>query len=193
MNGKAWTDHERVIMRTLFPHNNTEVIAKVLDRGYKSVCSQAYKMGIHKDPRFLKSDLSGRMNHCRGYGLDFRFKKGHIPANKGKKMTDYLTPDKLEKICKNQFKKGSIPKNHKPVGSIRLDKKDNFILIKIQEGLRNWKHLHRVIWEKNNGPIPKGHVIRFKDGDHGNFDIQNLIMVTRIENMKMNSVHKVSS
>lgn len=34
--------------------------------------------------------------------------------------------------------------------------------------------LHRDVWEKNNGPIPKGYDIHHKDGDKSNNDIENL-------------------
>ena len=42
-----------------------------------------------------------------------------------------------------------------------------------KEGYHHQK-LHRLIWEKHNGPIPKNHVIHHIDGDKLNNDINNL-------------------
>lgn len=41
--------------------------------------------------------------------------------------------------------------------------------------------LHHVIWTEHNGPIPPGHKIIFKDGNHLNWGIENLQMVTNSE------------
>lgn len=119
-------------------------------------------------------------NHKLRNGLDTSFKKGHIPANKGKKG-----------ICgrgceKTWFKKGQTPSNHKPVGSERIDSKDGYVLIKVAEP-RTWKHKHRVIWEQHHGPIPKDYVVIFLDGDKQNLDINNLALITRNELKIMNN------
>ena len=39
-------------------------------------------------------------------------------------------------------------------------------------------YLHRYIWKKHNGSIPKGHYIHHKDGNVDNNDIKNLECVT---------------
>jgi hypothetical protein len=41
------------------------------------------------------------------------------------------------------------------------------------------KTLHRINWEKANGPVPPNHVIRFRDGDTLNCDIENLELLHR--------------
>ena len=61
-----------------------------------------------------------------------QFPKGHIPANKGKK--GYMSPEQYEKCKATMFKKGTIPANHRPIGSERIDNRDGSILIKIQDG-----------------------------------------------------------
>ncbi|HBR31935.1 MAG TPA: HNH endonuclease, partial [Clostridiales bacterium] len=52
-------------------------------------------------------------NHKMNSGLNGRFPKGHIPANKGKK--GFHVPGSE----KGWFKEGHMPINHKPVGSER--------------------------------------------------------------------------
>ena len=112
-------------------------------------------------------------------GLDGCFEKGHTPYNKGKKGV-------CGKGCeKTWFKKGSVPKNHKPVGSERIDSKDGYVLIKTAEP-RTWLLKHVVLWEKHNGPVPKGYKIIFLDGDITNITIENLAMVSNQEMLMAN-------
>lgn len=49
------------------------------------------------------------------------------------------------------------------------------------------KHLHQYIWEKENGPIPKGYEIHHIDGNTMNNDITNLMMVTIQEHKEIHS------
>jgi chaperone required for assembly of F1-ATPase len=44
---------------------------------------------------------------------------------------------------------------------------------------RNWKAKHVVVWEKANGPVPKGHIVIFLDGDKTHIVLKNLMMVSR--------------
>lgn len=118
-----------------------------------------------------------------------RLKPGNIPKNKGKKLTDYLSPEKIKKIAATHFKKGAIPKNHRPVGSTRVDSKDGYLLVKVREGIKQWKLKHRLLYEEHFGPIPKGYNVEFKDRNRQNFDPQNLILRTRKQNMLINTIH----
>ena len=107
------------------------------------------------------------------------FKKGHVPANKGKKGIHYAGCEK------SWFKKGHVPKNHKPVGSERIDSKDGYVLIKVAEP-NKYVLKHRWIWEQAYGPIPKNHNIIFLDGNKQNICLENLKMVSRREQLVMN-------
>lgn len=132
------------------------------------------KLGLNQIRAFKK-------NHGIKSGLDCRFKPGEIPWNKGKKGVSY-------EGCKaTQFKKGDMPHNWVPVGSERITK-DGYIQIKIQEGKfqKNWKGKHILIWEAANGPVPKGHAIIFGDGDKRNFDLKNLLLVSRAQLARLN-------
>lgn len=53
----------------------------------------------------------------------------------------------------------------------------------------NWKQKHVLIWEQVNGPVPENHVVIFLDGDHENFDLDNLKMVSRATNARLNQNH----
>jgi hypothetical protein len=116
------------------------------------------------------------------------FEKGHCPFNKGQKG---LTIGGVE----TQFKKGHLPFNYLPVGSERVRTPhtgryhtysgDDYIDVKIADP-NKWKGKHILIWEAQNGPVPKGYAVIFGDGNNRNFDPKNLILVSRKQLMVLN-------
>jgi len=100
-------------------------------------------------------------------------------------VTGYLKRNSLKNGLNSRFKKGNIPQNCKPVGTERLDR-DGYVEIKISDP-NKWQLKHRYLWEKENGKIPKGMVLIFKDNNKLNIDLDNLILISRAENMKINS------
>ena len=116
-----------------------------------------------------------------------QFQKGQIPWNKGKTWDEYMPKESQENSRKTTFKKGSIPPNHREIGSERLDS-DGYILVKIQDGKghNNWTLKHRLVWQSMYGNIPKGYKIMFADGNKQNCDIKNLILVSDAEELIMN-------
>lgn len=123
-----------------------------------------------------------KRNNLRN-GLPKHWEKGHVPHNKGEKMT----PEQYEKSAPTMFKKGQAPINYRPVGSERITK-DGYIQIKVKDP-RTWKLKHRVVWEKENGPIPKNCALLFLDGDKKNCELSNLKLVSRSELLVMNRYH----
>lgn len=112
--------------------------------------------------------LSGRTGH---------FSSGAAPWNTGTKGATGANS--------TSFKKGQTPVNQKPLGHERICKKDGYILIKVAEknpytgALTRYRHKHQVIWEQRHGPVPKGMVVTFLDGDKRNFCIDNLKLIDR--------------
>ena len=78
-----------------------------------------------------------------------------------------------------KFKAGKENPNYKALGSER--KKHGYIYVKAinLEGQEVWMTKHRYLYEKHYGPIPKGSAVLFGDGDSTNFDLDNLILVTK--------------
>ncbi len=112
------------------------------------------------------------------------FSKGHEPENKGKKMA----PEVYEKCAPTMFKKGQASMNHKPVGSISVRSSHGnrpYLYEKVAEP-NIWRLKHVLEWEKHNGPVPKGKIIIFADGDTMNTDISNLVMISQAQNAVMN-------
>lgn len=137
-----------------------------------SVVSLADRNGLHNQRNTL---LDGEI------GAETQFKKGHVPFNKGRKK--YWKGGE-----ETQFQKGHRPHNWVPLGTERITK-DGYIQIKIQEGKfqNNWKGKHILIWEEHNGPVPKNHNIIFGDCDNRNFDINNLILVSKAQMLFLNN------
>ncbi|MBE5928484.1 MAG: HNH endonuclease [Lachnospiraceae bacterium] len=160
MYGHKYTDEEKTFMEAYVPgHSYKEIQKAFTDR---------FRWGITVGQ--IKSYIgSNNLNT----GRTGRFEKGHIPSNKGKKMSAEL----YEKAKPTMFKKGHVPSNYRPVGSERITK-DGYIEIKIADS-RKWALKHRVIWESENGNIPKDCNIVFRDGNRKNTNIDNLMMVKK--------------
>lgn len=82
------------------------------------------------------------------------------------------------------WRKGNRPHNHRPIGSERLSK-DGYIEVKTAEP-RTWTAKSRVIWERENGPLPDGYAVIFLDGNARNFEPSNLYAVKRRELLQLN-------
>lgn len=125
-------------------------------------------------------------NHGIISGRTGCFEKGITPWNKGAR--GYMGPNRTS------FKKGQSPNNYKPLGFERVTR-DGYIEIKVAE--RNpytgfperFRVKHAYIWEQNHGPVPKGHIVIFQDGDKRNFSPGNLLLVHRNELLLLN-LHK---
>ena len=120
--------------------------------------------------------IRGRMH--LDSGLRCYFEKGHIPSNKGKK--GFYAPGSE----KGWFKKGHSPHNHVEVGT-EVMSTDGYLKIKTAEP-NVWEFKHIMEWEKYHGKVPEGMLISFKDGDHYNCAIENLMCITRAEHAILN-------
>ena len=108
---------------------------------------------------------------------------GNPPGNKGHKMTEYTTEEKLENSRKTQFKKGEKPHNYVPVGTIS---RNSYNQLRIKVDDTTWETYSRYIWEKEVGEIPEGMKIAYKDGNGENCSIDNLMLVSQSELMSLN-------
>ncbi len=179
---RKWCDEHLQVLRDLYPNTPTQQIAGLLGYGIMAIYRMANQLGLRKSEAFNNSELSGRMtkeNRIRR-GLDHRFQKGQPAWNKGKKIGSHPN------TAKTQFKKGHLPHNHQPVGTIVVI--HGYKKIKLAEP-NKWAFLHRQIWVEANGKIPPRHVIAFIDHDSLNCVIENLECVSREDWMKRHTMH----
>ena len=171
---KFWTKERDEVMRELYSHTLNVDLAKKLGTTESAVSARGFVLGLKKTKEFIQS-------HARAG----QFPKGNIPMNKGRKMREWASEEAIQKMRTGWYKKGNIPLNHKEIGHERVTR-DGFIIVKVAEP-DVFVHKHRVIWEQHNGKIPEGMIVTFKDGNKRNFDISNLQLMTRSENMMRNS------
>ena len=118
-------------------------------------------------------------NHRIRSGRSGHFNDGHDSWNKGTKG--------LTGANSGSFKKGIQPMNTRELHAERICTKDGYILIKVEEpnpytgAKTRFRHKHIVVWEREHGPIPEGHVVSFKDGDRLNCEPDNLELLSRGE------------
>jgi len=187
---KLWTAEQIEYMNIHYPHKQSIKIAEALGRSLKSVYAQAKIMQLKKTPEFMSSPDAGGFQKGKTYGYQYRFQKGYSPPNKGKKQTEYMSPEGIERTLATRFKKGQTPINTMKDGDItfRKRRKRNAqgFFYRLAKG--KWIPLAQKIWMDNFGPIPKGGVIRLKDGNPLNCEPENLELITRKENMLKNSI-----
>jgi hypothetical protein len=162
-----------------YPQMKTAEIAKIIGVSESSIYNIAFKYGFKKSPEYLR-EVHGSV--IKEAGKKYRYTKGQEPWNKGIKGRNNAPEHTL-------FKNGHIPANYKPVGWTRIDS-EGYHWTKVKEGLNGWVMTHRLAWEIENGPIPKGKFLRFIDGNKGNWDIENLMLVDRENNMRLNTIHR---
>lgn len=172
---KKYTDEIINFLKEIAPGKTYKEIVEIFNKKYD------LEMTVDK----LSSLLSQKKINTGTLG---QFKKSFTPWNKGKK--GYMGANRTS------FKKGSKPKNWRPIGSERVDT-EGYTLIKVsnESGMwQRWALKHRVVWEQHHKKkIPKGSVIIFADGNRNNLDIDNLICVTRDELKVLNKCRLISS
>lgn len=181
---RQWTDEEWQYVRDNYANKSSQEIADHLKRSRTSIYMAAQILEIKKSAEYIKISLEREAEKLKQISQDTRFKKGHEPQNKGQKMSK----DLYQKVKFTFFKSGHEPHNTKFDGYERICSKDGYVYMRVNKGKFVLKH--RKVWEDVNGPIPKGHIIIFKDGNKLNCDINNLSMITMKENMERNRITK---
>lgn len=163
-----WTEQEYQLLRACYPIGGAQYTHQVFKENGFNRTSGAIKN---------KAVLLGVRSISDG-----KFKKGHMPQNKGLGMSDELR----EKVKHTWYKKGHLPHNTKEKDGKIVKRKDNRGVLNyhIRVSLGKWKYLSRYLWEQAHGPIPKGMVVTFKDGDPMNCVLENIEMISRLENLK---------
>lgn len=170
---KKYTKEERDFLIGFVPGHSYREIADEFNRVFDG------NLTVDQVRNFVR-------NNKLNTGRTGRFEKGHIPANKGRRMSEGV----YKKAAPTMFKEGHLPANTLPVGTEKV-LADGYIWVKINDVPKakksvNWRQKHRIVWEKHNGAIPDGCIVTFLDGDKTNCNIENLAVITKDENARMN-------
>jgi hypothetical protein len=127
--------------------------------------------------------------------IESRLKPGNVPINKGKKQTEYMTKDAIERTKATRFKKGGLPGNTLFDGALSIRwrnarhsngrQEEPHWYIRLAKGV--WQELQIFEWERLNGPVPPKHVLACQDGDTLNIDPSNWKPIPMADNMRRNS------
>ena len=172
-----WTQSEIDYLKQHYSDTPMSDMINHLNVGKTAIHSKANVLGLRKSLAFIAATAQATARPNSG-----RFQKGHIPSNKGKRQSEYMTADAIERTKATRFQKGHIPHNTKQVGHERICNKDGYVYIKV-EGSRKMVLKHRLVWESHYGAIPKGYNVQFKDGNRQNCDISNLYLISRQEQL----------
>jgi hypothetical protein len=182
-----WTPLELDTLRELYPDLATAEVAAHVGRSIGKCYQKAAALGLRKSAAFMESDKAGRIQrgHQNPNMIASRFKPGQPVWNKG--MKGWAAPGTEA----TRFKPGIVPANRQQVGALRINS-DGQLDIKLYEGLRAWVQLSHYTWFVEHGTwVPRGMCLRFINGDVHDPRIENLRLLTRAENMRLNSVHTI--
>lgn len=194
MTARPWLPGEIDLLREMYPDTPSERIAQLMGRPVRSVYSKAYSLGLNKSPEYYERHPAGRLK-IGERGQQTRFAKGQTPWNKGKKGWQAGG-----RSAETQFKPGRAPelaRNYVPIGTLRVNK-DGVLERKTTDDqsiypAKRWAPVKNLVWESAYGPIPDGHVVRFKDGMSTGIEseitVERLECISRRENMRRNSGH----
>lgn len=158
-NKSFFTEEQAEWVASIIPGRPSSEIAEMVNK----------KFGLKLT---IKQIRGWKKNHKTPSGYDSRWRAGQTSWVKGKTWADYMSPESQKNSLSTCFKKGNVPANYKPVGTIT--RRDAYWYIKISEKPAKWEQLHRVRWEEAYGPIPEGMSLMFLDGNTLNCDLSNL-------------------
>ena len=151
------TDEEAEFMAEIIPGKPSAEVARIMNEKYGRDLTANQVRGWKK-------------NHRVPSGYDTKYRPGEPSWITGKRF-----PGRTNSGC---WTNGHIAANNLPVGTIR--KHGGYWYIKLEDGKHNenWSPIHKVIWEKENGPVPEGHRLIFRDGNKDNVNLDNLVCIS---------------
>lgn len=170
---KFWSQKMVDELAQLYPNMRNADIAKMLNKSEGSIIGKAFNLKLRKNPAFILE--------CAKAG---QFKKGQEPQNKGKKQSEFMSAEAIERTKASRFQKGGTPHNTKHDGYERITV-DGYKEVRVSKG--KFVQKHRMEWERVNGKIPEGMILVCKDGNALNTHPDNWMPITRVEHMGRNS------
>lgn len=198
---RLWEPEDDQVLGDRYPHEPTAGLARELGRTLSATYMRARQLGLSKSEAYLASPAACRLRReATPASVATRFKRGQAPANKGLRRPGWAPGRMAETQFKTGERRGMAKRNWMPVGTIRVDP-EGYQRIKVREWVQGephgfgnakvWPQLHRHLWVQAHGPIPAGHSITFKDGNRQNCVLDNLVLVSRTDLMRRNTIHNL--
>lgn len=183
MKPRYWTAAEDALLRECYADSRNDDLAEALGRTKAAVLQRAMTLGLRKTPEYKAA-------HCH------RFKPGMQPWNTGR---DDFRPGGRSVLTR--FKPGELSGRAaalvQPIGTLRIVA-GNTLQRKVSDtpgpNHRRWRSVHELVWIEAHGPVPAGHVVVFRPGQHtmieAEITLDRLEVVSRADLMRRNSVHR---
>ena len=186
------------LTRRYATHSAKECAAE-LGVSLSAVHNRVSVLGLSKSPDWVAERTRQRWSEGRHEASRrAHFRKGQAPVNKGRPQKEWMPTESIRRTAATRFKprKPEESRNYRPIGSLRVSK-DGYLERKVTDDhpvpARRWVAVHRLVWEQSHGPVPPGHVVRFKDGrkrlDPTEITADLLECISQAENMRRNSYH----
>lgn len=188
---RMWSTDDDEALRLAYPDTPTHAVARRLRRSLTAIYGRAGLLGLKKSAAYLSSPDACRLRRGDNVGVRTRFVQGHAPANKGLRRLGWYRGRMRDTQFKRGERSGRALKLWKPIGIERVSK-DGYLDRKINNDLplqRRWRAVHLILWESVHGPVPRGHVVAFRNGDKSDIRLDNLDLITRRALMARNTIH----
>lgn len=130
------------------------------------------KFGIDLSNKQIQKFLNDR---GLSNGMDGTFRNGHTAPMKGR-----------------HFEHGGAREDVLPIGFERIrggkNRHPGYIEVKTAPGV--WRPKSFLVWEAAHGPVPDGMILIYLDGDPMNCTLENLMLISRRENCRINRTTK---
>lgn len=188
--GRPWTAEEDAVLRERYPHEPSKAIAAALGRSLSSVYVRAQCIGVQKSAEYVATT---------------RWRAGHVPASAGRPFKPGDRAWNKGQSYRNgsdtmraRYAAGYRPQTEKPIGSLRLRTTRGLTYLERKFSMtgtnqsQRWRTVHRLVWEAEHGPTPRGRVVVFRPGMHtvvaDEITLERLELVTHAQLLERNSV-----
>jgi hypothetical protein len=183
-----WTHEEVQFIKDNYPGHSFAEMTELFNRHFR--CSLT--LNQIRSMIFTKKIHTGSRNtYHKWTPEEVQFIKDNLSRYSYAKMTDLFNGHFGSSITHNQIKciirRNNFHNDHNwlkcKIGTERRSP-TGYVIVKIDHS-NGWRLKNRLIWEKANGPIPKGHCVIFADRNKLNFDLDNLLLVNYRELLVM--------
>lgn len=196
MKRHIWTDQERDVLRALYVDYSAAECAAAMGMTEKQVQMQAKALGLRKSREWIATRARERTLRPGHGSRAGQFRPGLTPWNKGKRW------ESGGRSKQTRFRAGEVNGRAaellKPIGYEVV--RDGQLWRKVTGHYRNeqarfnFKPVAVLVWEAEHGPVPAGHIVRFREGMAttvaGEITLDRLELITRAENMRRNTCHR---
>jgi len=186
-----WSDTEVENLKKWYLQMRPEAVAEKLGRTRNAILAKARQVGLTQIglgralPKKQPDEKSKRWGDAEVSALTKMY-----PTHSTRQIAEKLGRSRFS-IMRAAIRFGCANKStHSnastlPIGTHRIE--SGFLYRKVANTGRlwtDWRRVSHLVWEEHYGEIPKGTVIKYRDGNRLNVDIGNLVLVSQSEHLR---------